>query len=109
MYSQKLLVCRNAKVYLMLSNPGRKNFTSASLYKTLNLVLIKIGENNPVTYHVQEEDDNEYEFPCYNLSPHSEDVWRKDPDKFSEYGGVMLGSGAGLVSVMWPRIQTMFR
>ena len=93
----------------MLSKPGCKNFTSAPLYKTLNLVLIKTGENNPVTYHVQEEDDNEYEFPCYNLSPHSEDVWRKDPEKFSEYGGVMLGSGAGLVSVMWPRIQTMFR
>lgn len=73
--------------------------------KDVLLVLSALG----VCTEMRDDDDMEYEFPCYNKLSVQENVWVEDTERFGEYGGVILGSTSGLVSVMWPRIQVMLR
>ena len=84
-----------------LANPG---FDA----KDVLMVLSALGICTEVR---TEEDDTEYEFPCYKLGPGTEAVtgWVRDEHKWAEYGGVSLAAAPGLAMVMWPRVQTMIR
>ena len=83
-----------------LANPG---FDA----KDVLLVLSALG----VCTELRDEDDGEYEFPCYNLTQASEAgvTWTRDEARWAEYGGLSLAAAPGLASVMWPRVQTMLR